>query len=253
MSDEINNKKSDSIRLFQMNEETSEFEEIDIAPDQELHEFLDSDRLLFFINAAQYKSYLWTGKNVSIRTKFISAKKSGELRDQFGPAIKITTVDEDDETLAFKIMIGLEEEIDYEEEQTGPAYEGKAEDEVLLEELTLNKIVLLLEKIGCPEGYKREMVVEGKNVYGYQEIYIEYLDEIIKERKLYPLEDSVPDGSYLAKELTPRLIMSYNKVILVDMLRKMTPEEIQEQEDVEIKIRRTKQTQSPFSAEEENP
>lgn len=247
-----NPENEERIRVFQLNDESNDFEELDLDPEQELYEILDSDRLLFYVNAAQYKAYIWTGRNVSTRSKFIGAKKSGEVRDRIGPAIKITTVDEDDETLAFKIMVGLEEEIDYEEEQTGPAYEGKAEDEVLLEELTLNKIILLLEKVGCPEGYAREMIVEGKNVFGYQEIYTEYMGEIIKERKLFPLEEEVPDGSYLAKDLTPRLIMSYNKVVLVDLLRKMSPEEIEEENQIELKVQRTKQLETPFSVEEDS-
>ena len=241
----------DSIQVFQMNEETTEFEEIEVNPEQPLYELLDSDILLFFVNPEKYQAYIWTGKNVSTRCKFIAAKKSGDLRDQIGPAIKISTVDDDDETLPFKIMVGLEEEIQYEEEQTGPAYEGKAEDEILLEKLTLNKIILLLEKIGIPDGFTREMVIEGKNVYGYQEIYTEYMDEIIKERKLYPLDESVEDGSYLAKKLTPRLLMSYNKVVLVDLLRKLTPEEIEEQERLEMRIKQTKHTKSPFETNSE--
>lgn len=243
--------KTDTIRVFQMNEETTNFEELDVDREHPLYELLDSDNLLFFVAPEKYKAYIWTGKNVSTRCKFIAAKKSGELRDEIGPAIKITTVDDDDETLAFKIFVGLEKELDYEEEQTGPTYEGKAEDEVFLEELTLNKIVLLLEKIGLPEGYTREMVVEGKNVYGYQEIYSEYMGEIIKERKLYPLEENVSDGSYLAENLTPRLIMSYNKVVLVDLLRKLSPEEIDEQEEIDRKIRYTKNVKSPFETEDE--
>ncbi len=238
--------EAEEIRIFQLNEETDEFEEIKIEPNHQLHELLDSSRLLYFINPIQYKSYIWTGKQVSTRMKFIGAKKSAEVRDRIGPAIKITTVDEDDESLPFKILIGIEEEIDYEEEQTGPTYEGKAEDEALLEELTLNKIILFLEKVGCPAGYTREMVVEGKNVYGYQEVFVEYMGDLIKERRLYPLEDKIEDGSYLAEGLTPRLIMSYNKVVIVDILRKMTEEEVQEQEQIDVKLKQTKKSQIPF-------
>ena len=78
--------------------------------------------------------------------KFISAKIAPNIRDQYGIAYKITAVDEGNETLAFKIMIGLEEEINYEKEQTGPAYEGTNKDLELIEELSREKILLLLEK-----------------------------------------------------------------------------------------------------------
>ena len=245
---ESSNAKEDqkNIRIFQLNDEKAKFEELEIETDVNLAEILNSESIFYIVDPGHYQSFIWTGKSASVRMKFIAAKKAGEVRDKIGPAIKINTVDEGEETSKFQIMIGEEEEPDYEEEQTGPAYEGKIEDNALLKELTLEKIVLLLEKIGCPEGYTREMVIEGKNVYGYQEIYKEYLGEIIKERKLYPLDEDVPDGSYLAAGLTPRLILSYNKVVILDLLRKMTEEEMTNQQEIQEKITKFKQSKQPF-------
>jgi len=129
-----------------------------------------------------------------------------------------------------------EKEETFEQEQTGPAYEGTAEDDKLLKNLTLEKIVLLLEKISLPEGYKREMVIDGNNIYGYLETHKEYLGQIIKERKLYRLKESIPDGTYLAKDLIPRILISYNRVVLTELIRKLTPEEIKLENEEESKI-----------------
>ncbi len=246
---EIPPKKEPEIRVYQLNDELAEFEELELEADVHLYEILKPSLVLYFIKASKYRSYIWAGSETSVRMKFIAASAASNIRDQIGPAIKISTVDEHEESHAFKIMVGLEEEkVVEDEEQTGPAYSGKAEDDVLLENLTLENIVLLLEKIGCPEGYAREMIIDGKNIYGYQEIYKEYLGEIIKERKLYRLKEKVPDGPYLAKGLIPRMLMSYNRVVLTELLREMTPEEIEMEEQNEMKIRDTKSPDAPFTA-----
>jgi hypothetical protein len=237
--------QASKIQIFQLNEEEAKFDEIEFDPDANYEDLFDSNIILYFTNAEKYKSYIWTGKNASVRMKFIAANKASEVRDKIGPAIKITTIDEDEEPLAFQIMLGMAEEIDYEKDKKDPP-RSPDEDEILLKELSLDKMVLLLEKIGCPEGYRREMVVEGKKVYGYQETYKEYMGEIIKERELYPLEKNVTDGSYLAEKLTPRLIMSYNQVVLIDLLRKLTPEEMEADERLEQKIQAAKPGAAPF-------
>ncbi len=77
------------------------------------------------------------------------------LSDKHGITFKITAVDQDNETQGFLVMIGLAEEIDYDQVQTGPAYEGTTEDLELLKTMSREKILLLLEKAepsGDPEG-----------------------------------------------------------------------------------------------------
>ena len=244
MSSDPSEKQKKEVRVFQLNDEKAEFEELELDPELELQEILKSNLILYFIQASTYKSFIWIGKETSNRMKFIAAKKATVVRDSVGPAIKISTIEEDDEPIPFQVMIGTYvPEIVEEEEQTGPAYEGSKDDESLLEELSLDKIVLMLEKIGCPEGFRREMVLHGKNIYGYQESYREYMGEILKERKLYPLEEKVPDGSYLTKGLTPRILLSYNRVVLVEILREMTREELEKEANEKQKLRDT--TSSP--------
>lgn len=239
--------KEKKIRVFQLNDEKAEFEELELKPDADYSELMKSEVILYFINPKTFRSYIWAGSQASVRMKFIAANAATKVRDKIGPAIKITTVEEDEEPTAFKIFIGLEEPIQYEDTQTGPAYEGRAEDEGLLEEMSLEKIVLTLEKLGTPEDAVREMVLVGNEIYGYHETYKKYFGEIIKERKLYPLEENVADGMYKMQNLYPRFLLSHNRVVLVEFFRKITPEELEQNKKEEQKLAELAQAAKPFS------
>ncbi|MHA1344488.1 MAG: hypothetical protein ACTSQG_10900 [Promethearchaeota archaeon] len=213
--------EEEKVIVYQFNDQLSEFEELDIEENLPLYELLDSDFILLFVDPAHYSVWVWQGSNTTTRMKFISAKIAPNIRDRHGIAYKITTVDDGNETLAFKIMVGLEKEIDYEEEQTGPAYEGTKEDLDLLEALSREKILLLLEKTGVPEGYERKMVIVKNKIYGYKEYERNYLGTMIKEKQLFPLKEEVPDGTYLAEGYIPRMLFSFNNVVLTELLQKV--------------------------------
>ena len=212
--------REEPILVYQYNDEEQEFEELEIDENIELYELLDSDFILLFVDPEHYRVWIWQGSNTKTKMKFISAKLAPQIRDQHGIAYKITTVDDGNETLAFKIMVGLEEEIDYEEEQTGPAYEGTEEDLELLESLSREKILLLLEKAGIPDGFERRMVIVKNKIYGYKEYDRIYLGEQIREKELFPLEEEIPDGTYLADNYIPRILFSFNNVVLTELLQK---------------------------------
>ena len=143
------------------------------------------------------------------------------IRDKHGIAYKITAVDQDNETRAFNVLIGKEEEIDYEKEQTGPAYEGTEEDLELLETLSREKILLILEKTELPEGYERKMVIVKNQIFGYREYEKNYRGSVIMEPQLFPLKEDIDDGAYLAEDYIPRMLFSYNNVILTELLQKV--------------------------------
>ena len=218
--------KEEPVVVYMFNDEAGEFEELEIEEDEEdfeLYELLDSDNIFLFVDPEHYRVWIWQGNNTTVRMKFISAKLAPTIRDQHGIAYKITTVDEDNETMAFKIMAGLEEEIDYEEEQTGPAYEGTEKDLELLESMSREKILLILEKAEVPEGFERKMIIVKNTIYGYKEYERNYMDSVIKERELFPLKEEVPDGPYLAEGYVPRMLFSFNNVVLTELLKKKTP------------------------------
>jgi hypothetical protein len=217
-----------SIIVYQFNDQIGDFEELIIDPDVNLTDLLDDDFILLFIDPKHYRVWLWHGWNTTTRMKFIAAKMAQPIRDKHGIAYKITAVDQDNETRAFNVMIGKEEEIDYEKEQTGPAYEGSKEDLELLQALSREKILLILEKAGIPEGYERKMVIVKNNIFGYKEYEKNYKGSVIMEPQLFPLKEEIEDGAYLAEEYVPRMLFSYNNVVLTELLHKL--EENQEDE-----------------------
>lgn len=216
--------QEDPIVVFQFNDELGEFEELEIDEEIPLHELLDPDFILLFVDPQRYRVWVWQGSNTTTRMKFISAKIAPTIRDQYGIAYKITTVDDSNETLAFKIMVGLEEEIDYEEEQTGPAYEGTEKDLEMLEAMSREKILLILEKMGIPEGYERKMVIVKNKIFGYREYERNYLGSVVKEKQLFPLKEDVEDGAFLAENYIPRMLFSFNNIVLTELLQKAPSE-----------------------------
>ncbi len=212
--------------VYQFNDEIGDFEELIIDPDIQLKDLLDDDFVLLFVDPQHFRVWLWHGFNTTTRMKFIAAKMAPAIRDKHGIAFKITAVDQDNETHGFLVMIGLEEEIDYEQAQTGPAYEGTTEDLELLESLSREKILLLLEKEGIPEGYERKMVIVKNDIFGYREYERNYLGSVIKEKQLFPLKEEIKDGKYLADTLVPRMLFSYNNVVLTELLQKVENDDV---------------------------
>jgi hypothetical protein len=219
-------RKEQTIIVYQFNDQIGDFDELIIDPEIKLQDLLDDDFILLFVDPKHYRVWLWHGYNTTTRMKFIAAKMAAPIRDRHGIAFKITAVDQDNETIAFKVMLGLEEEIDYEVAQTGPAYEGTEEDLELLESLSRERILLILEKAGLPEGYERKMVIVKNKLFGYKEYDRNYLGSVIKEKQLFPLKEEVEDGAYLAENYIPRMLLSYNNVILTELLKKKKKVEV---------------------------
>ena len=218
--EEIPRRKVQTITVYQFNDEIGDFEELIMDPDLKLEDLLDDDFILLFVDPQHYRLYKWQGFNTTVRMKFIAAKTAPAIRDKHGIAFKITTVDQDQETHGFKVMIGQEQEMDYDQMQTGPAYEGTIEDLELLKTLSREKILLLLEKAGVPEGLERKVVIVKNEIYGYREYDRNYLGSVIKEPQLFPLKEEIEDGTYLAEKFIPRMLFSYNNVVLTEFFER---------------------------------
>ena len=217
-SEGVPRRKVQTITVYQFNDEIGDFEELIIDPDLKLEDLLDDDFILLFVDPQHFRVWLWHGFNTTTRMKFIAAKMAPSIRDKHGIAFKITAVDQDNETQGFLIMIGLAEEIDYDQVQTGPEYEGTEEDLEFLKTMSREKILLRLEKAGIPEGFERKIVIVKNQIYGYREYDRNYLGSIIKERQLFPLKEEIEDGAYLADNYIPRMHFSFNNVVLTELL-----------------------------------
>lgn len=220
-NEDLPRRKVQAIIVYQFNDEGGDFEELIMDPDLKLEDLLDDDFVLLFVDPKHNRVWLWHGFNTTTRMKFIAAKTAPSIRDKHGIAFKITAVNQDDETHGFKVMLGLEQEISYDEVQTGPSYEGTTEDLELLKTISREKILLLLEKAGVPEGFERKMVIVKNQIYGYREYDRNYLGSVIKEKQLFPLKEEIEDGAYLADSYVPRMLFSYSNVVLTELFERI--------------------------------
>jgi len=88
-------------------------------------------------------------------------------------------------------------------------------------DLEQEKILLLLEKVGIPEGYDRKMLIVQNKIFRYKEHDMYYLGSVIREKRLFPLKEDLPDGPYLAENYMPRMLFSFNNVLLTELLQKV--------------------------------
>ena len=95
------------IFIYQFNKELEVFEEFNPEENVPLFEILDSDKIFLFVDMNNGKVWIWEGKNSSTKMKFISAQSAAQIRDKHDVTFTISTVDDQDETVAFKIMVGL--------------------------------------------------------------------------------------------------------------------------------------------------
>jgi hypothetical protein len=94
------------IFVYKFNEELGEFEEIEIKENVPLFELLDSNNIFLFVDVHEKNVWNWHGKNTSTRSKFISAQEAPKIRDKHDISFMIHSIDEDEETAAFKVFVG---------------------------------------------------------------------------------------------------------------------------------------------------
>lgn len=95
------------IFVYQFKEELEDFEEVTIKENVPLFELLNSNKILLFVDSHNRKAWIWEGANTNPRMKFISAQAAPHIRDSHDNTFTITSVDEGEETAAFKVLIGL--------------------------------------------------------------------------------------------------------------------------------------------------
>jgi len=95
------------IFVYQFKIELEDFEEIEVKENVPLFELLDSNKILLFVDMQNNKLWIWEGAKTNPRMKFISAQVAPRVRDKHDITFTITSVDEGEETAAFKILVGL--------------------------------------------------------------------------------------------------------------------------------------------------
>lgn len=169
---------------------------------------------------------MWIGNDSTINMRFKAAQTSFQIRDNYAFGYRISSINESNENNDFLIFIGLKKEEEQKKEVIEPQYKGTSEHDEVFKEINEKDILLILEKTPVPEGYKRRLVIVNNEVYLFKIYKREYLNSKIEEKRLFPLKEEVEDGSYLLEGYTPRLLLSYNKIILIDLLQKIESNKI---------------------------
>lgn len=96
----------EQILLFELDEENEVFKEIE-DDDAPLGNIFDSSSIIVVVDPLLKVIWVWEGKEASIRKKFITTQKVPSIRDKYGIDFKTKTIDEGDEPLEFKEILGL--------------------------------------------------------------------------------------------------------------------------------------------------
>jgi len=209
-------KREEKVRVFEYDESEEDFAELEIDENVPLHRLLVSDFILLFIPPAHKRAYLWIGKKTTSKKRFGAADKVGKVRDREALGYLIRTEDEGEESIGFKVTVGLvEQEEDEKHEEAKPIYDGTQD-----EDLTSKEILRLIEKMSVPEGYERELVMVNNEIYRYKEYATPSYNVDILKKKLFPLKEEIDDGTYTFEDRLPRILFSYNKIKVIELLKK---------------------------------
>ena len=206
-----------NIRVFEYEEGEEDFRELEIDESVPLHSLLRSEFILLFIYSVDKRVYHWIGKDTTTKMKYGAASRVGIVRDLEAGGYLIRTQDEDDESLSFKIMLGLAVQNEEEEqEEAKPIYDGSQD-----EELTNKELIRLLEKMPVPEGYERDIIIKNDEMFRYKEYTTPSYKVDIVNKKLFPLIEEIDDGAYTFEDHLPRILLSYNKIKIIELLKKI--------------------------------
>lgn len=211
-----------------------------------IKEILEEDECYIIVSDDVRKVFLWKGMKSNVRSKFIGARSSQEIRGQVGMHYSVEPLDQGQETQEFIDLIGgpttegVAQEITGEESEAraeaakkalskgsspvqnaGPLYTGKGSYEELDKDQTqvdFEKIMGKLEQIDLPPGYERELVVIGNHAYSVVEKVQTFLGEKQVERVIEKVS-SIPEGAFFAKEYSPRVHSENGKIIAIEFLK----------------------------------
>ncbi len=208
--------REEVVRIFEYEESEEDFRELEIDKNVPLHSILDSEFILLFLSPTHKRVYHWIGKNTTPKMKYGAANRVGNLRDIEAGGYLIRAEDEGEESIGFKLTVGLVEQKEEEKhEETKPIYDGTQD-----EEITTGQILKLLEKMSVPEGYERKFVIVNNQIFRYKEYTTSSYGADLLNKKLFPLREEIDDGVYTFEDNLPRILFSYNKIKVIELLKK---------------------------------
>ncbi len=96
----------EQFHLFEIDEENEDFMKIEVE-NGPIQTPLDTSSIFIIVDPVNKIVWIYHGKNVNVRKKFIAAQKVPNIRDNYGIDFKIVAVDEGSEPSKFKEIVGL--------------------------------------------------------------------------------------------------------------------------------------------------
>jgi len=97
----------DRLFAYQFNAQKGEFEDVLIDPNVNPNDLLDAGVILYIKDPKHYRVWLWHGRNIATRMKFIALKVAPQVRDEDGITYKLTAVEQGKEPREFKRIMGI--------------------------------------------------------------------------------------------------------------------------------------------------
>ena len=243
------------LQLFQINPDGTTTE---ISTNGPIKDVLSSEESYVLVSDELRKVFLWKGTRSSVRSKFIGAKRSQDIRGQVGMHFSVVPLDEGEEDNDFIQIIGgrtegaVAQEIRQEatpafkpsdtsspaparqtrsipsspssrtSDNTGPLYTGQESmASYMMEDQQINfdQIMQKLEEIKIPTGYERELIVIGNQAYSVVEKVQTFLGEK-KVEKVIERVGSIPEGIFFAENYSPRILSESGRIIAIEFLKR---------------------------------
>jgi len=101
-------KKKQEILIFQLNDLSETYEQLELEENVKPFELLKPDFIMLFI--AKNKAWIWQGNNCSSRMRFISVYLIHVIKEKFRIA-RIIAIEQGDETNEFKNLVGIPKDL----------------------------------------------------------------------------------------------------------------------------------------------
>jgi len=183
----------------------------EIKTEGPIKDVLKSEECYIIVSDEYRKVYLWKGVNSNVRSKFIGAKMSQDIRGQVGMHYGVVPLDEGEEDPDFLKLIGR---------RTGG---GITPHPYIFTPpkpppVDINYIIEKLEEKEVPSGFERDLVIIGHEIYIVQENLAFGIKK--KQHSIQLIEAVIKsDGFLFVKNYRARMLIKKNLVLAIELLR----------------------------------
>lgn len=196
--------------IYRFNDSLGTFENLITDPKIKLIDLLNEESILLFIDPMHYWVWLWYGRNITNRMKFIAAKTAQPIRDTHDITYKITAVDQGNEPQAFMDIINVVDQDDEKEMEERRKEEHLKECEQS-EEHFRRKVPEIIENL----NYDLEQIDEFRNKLNEHEVQFRFTVQFtfqLFERTIKSYHIDLYNASELLKVLNDENLKDFGKL-----------------------------------------